>query len=467
MVLQSIASPVVRTITPAISSPVVRTITPVAPAPVVAPSPVRVFANPNPVPLPFAPVAPVTTPVRVAAQPLPAAPQPIPVVSAQPLPVTPQPIPVVSAQPVPIATRPITVANAAVPSSQFHAQDEFGGFTFGYSNENSAKQELHTPDGVTQGSYSYVDANGVTQTVQYVADPINGFRVAGTNIPVADVEAPAVPVMDTDEVKAAKAEFQAAFDEAVARNAAVDEAERKKRSAEPITNDYELPLAPLVPAPAPVPAVTVVTSGSAPFVEPPARLLPFAPLSSPFLVSKISPVPAPIAPIAPTFDPHAISPVAVPSPIRFAPAPAQPVAIPAPVSPQVIGAPQPIPVANVAVPVFVPNTQFHAQDEFGGFSFGFQNGLSTRQESRSPDGVTRGSYSYVDSNGATQTVEYVADSVHGFRVAGTNIPVAHSTSPMVQTLEPVMDTPEVKAAKAEFQAAFDAAVARAAEDTAA
>ena len=38
--------------------------------------------------------------------------------------------------------------------------------------------------GVTTGSYQYVDANGLLQTVNYIADPVNGFRVAGTNLPV-------------------------------------------------------------------------------------------------------------------------------------------------------------------------------------------------------------------------------------------------------------------------------------------
>ena len=45
--------------------------------------------------------------------------------------------------------------------------------------------------GVTTGSYQYVDANGLLQTVNYIADPVNGFRVAGTNLPVG----PAVPAV--------------------------------------------------------------------------------------------------------------------------------------------------------------------------------------------------------------------------------------------------------------------------------
>lgn len=41
-----------------------------------------------------------------------------------------------------------------------------------------------TADGVTRGAYSYVDSNGIVQSVNYEADSVNGFRVAGTNLPV-------------------------------------------------------------------------------------------------------------------------------------------------------------------------------------------------------------------------------------------------------------------------------------------
>merc|ERR1712027_174523 len=116
------------------------------------------------------------------------------------------------------------------PSTQFHAQDEFGQFSFGHAGGPLARTEARNAYGVTTGSYQYIDANGLLQTVNYVADPVNGFRVAGTNLPVG----PAVPaneplaapvfdlplpvaVEDTPEVAAAKAGFQAAFDEAAAR----------------------------------------------------------------------------------------------------------------------------------------------------------------------------------------------------------------------------------------------------------
>merc|ERR1711942_426052 len=133
------------------------------------------------------------------------------------------------------------------PSSQFHAQDEFGQFSFGHAGGPSARTEARNAYGVTTGSYQYIDANGLLQTVNYIADPVNGFRVAGTNLPVAGdapaVEPLAAPVFDlplpvavedTAEVAAAKAEFAAANDAAAAAAAAAPEeaAERKRRDAD-------------------------------------------------------------------------------------------------------------------------------------------------------------------------------------------------------------------------------------------
>merc|ERR1712073_180635 len=80
------------------------------------------------------------------------------------------------------------VATADAANTQYHAQDDFGQFNYGYSNPLSTKQELKTADGVTRGSYSYVDANGIIQTVNYLSDAL-GFRVAATNLPVHHVDA--------------------------------------------------------------------------------------------------------------------------------------------------------------------------------------------------------------------------------------------------------------------------------------
>ena len=136
---------------------------------------------------------------------------------------------------------PVTYAAPIAPyvGSQFHAQDEFGNLNYGYSNLNSAKAEAGNTYGGVHGGYSYVDANGVLQQVQYVADAA-GFRVADSRLPVAPVyngvaptfnpELPVAPV-DTTEVAEAKAAFAEAYAAQEAAVAAV--AERKKREAEP------------------------------------------------------------------------------------------------------------------------------------------------------------------------------------------------------------------------------------------
>merc|ERR1712066_66738 len=111
--------------------------------------------------------------------------------------------------------------------SQFHAQDEFGNLNYGYTNINSVKQEVGNAYGGVTGGYSYVDANGQLQRVEYIADGL-GFRVADSRLPVAPVYdgvAPE-PVQDTPEVAAAKAAHLAAVE-------ATKAGERKRREAEP------------------------------------------------------------------------------------------------------------------------------------------------------------------------------------------------------------------------------------------
>ncbi|TRY78441.1 hypothetical protein TCAL_14398 [Tigriopus californicus] len=89
-------------------------------------------------------------------------------------------------------------------SSQYQAQDEFGNLNYGYANINSAKQEVGNAYGGVTGSYSYVDANGIQQRVDYIADDL-GFLA-----PEA--------VEDTAEVAEAKAKFFEAFEEAKNRD---------------------------------------------------------------------------------------------------------------------------------------------------------------------------------------------------------------------------------------------------------
>lgn len=96
----------------------------------------------------------------------------------------------------------------APAQSQWHAQDVLGQYSYGYSGGPSAKSEVKTLDGVTSGTYSYIDAENKLQTVNYVSDAL-GFRVAATNLPQDNNVAPQA-VEDTAEVKAARAEHLAA-----------------------------------------------------------------------------------------------------------------------------------------------------------------------------------------------------------------------------------------------------------------
>merc|ERR1711899_375425 len=144
--------------------------------------------------------------------------------------------------------------------------------------------------------------------------------------------------------------------------------------------------------------------------------------------------------------------------------------------------------APVAAAPYHPSSQFQAQDEFGNIQYGYSNLNSVKQEVGNTYGGVSGSYSYVDANGQVQTTNYVADHL-GFRVQATNLPVAPAVPevelPVAPVFEgkapvfnpeplvappfnpeplvapvfdpaPLEDTPEVKAAKEAFQAAFEA-----------
>ena len=107
---------------------------------------------------------------------------------------------------VPVAPVAQAVAVPVVPAvstdgTQYHSQDDIGQYSFGYANGESVKQEVKTADGVVRGAYQYVDANGIVQTVNYIADAL-GFRVGATNLPVHHVEGPqAEPVQEAQAVE--------------------------------------------------------------------------------------------------------------------------------------------------------------------------------------------------------------------------------------------------------------------------
>lgn len=106
-------------------------------------------------------------------------------------------------------------------SSQYHSQDNLGQYSYGYNGGLSAKTETKSFDGVTRGSYSYLDAENKLQTVTYTADALNGFRAQATNLPQAPIETRVAPepVQDTPEVAKAKADHMMAIEKAKLRDA--------------------------------------------------------------------------------------------------------------------------------------------------------------------------------------------------------------------------------------------------------
>ena len=275
-----------------------------------------------------------------------------------------QPAPAINAAPIP------NVETETAPvSSQYHAQDEFGQYSFGYSDAESVRQETKTADGVVTGAYRYVDGNGQIQTVEYIADEA-GFRVAGTNLPLFVAAAPE----DTPEVAAAKIQHAQAY-AAVAAAAGEDDYIPDVPSlklAEPENS------APIVYTHQVVQAAPIVYTNQAVQADPVLYPNP-AVQATPIVYTNQAVQAAPVV--------YNVAPVV-----------------------------SPVQVSDVA------NSQFHSQDDFGQYSYGYSDSNSVKQELKTADGVVRGSYSYVDSDGLIQTVNYIADAL-GFRVGATNLPV--------------------------------------------
>merc|ERR1712241_171810 len=176
--------------------------------------------------------------------------------------------------------------------------------------------------------------------------------------------------------------------------------------------------------------------------------------AGPLTAGPVAAAPAIAAPIATAT--YAAAP-AIAAPVATATyAAAAPAIAAAPVAATYAAAAPVVAAAPVAAPA---SSQYQAQDEFGNVAYGYQNINSAKQESGNALGGVTGSYTYADEAGV-HTVNYVADAL-GFRVAGDNLPVApvHAAVAPVNTLAPVVDTPEVVEAKAAFFQAYDAAAA--------
>ena len=97
--------------------------------------------------------------------------------------------------------------------------DSFGQYSFGYSDEAAARSEYKLADGITRGTYSYIDKNGMIHTTEYEAGKDLGFRVKSSSLPQAPM-----PVQETLEVMKAREKHLQLLEEAQKRDK--DESER-------------------------------------------------------------------------------------------------------------------------------------------------------------------------------------------------------------------------------------------------
>lgn len=93
-------------------------------------------------------------------------------------------------------------------------------------------------------------------------------------------------------------------------------------------------------------------------------------------------------------------------------------------------------------------SSYYSQDGLGQYSYGYSGGPSTKTETKTLDGVIRGTYSYLDDNGNLQRVDYIADDIGGYRAAASAFPTVASREAALR-IKQVEDTPEVALAKLE------------------
>nr|XP_012136291.1 PREDICTED: uncharacterized protein LOC100875559 [Megachile rotundata] len=302
----------------------------------------------------------------------------------------------------PIANVWLSPIGSLTPLRQFHIQDGAGGYHYSFTGPHHAKSESSL-NGITQGGYSYIDANGVLQTVTYTADDENGFRVSASNLPQPpknDLQA----VQDTPEVAAAKK----------------NELEELQKSQLRDHSNYQ------------------------------SNILSYKILPSYFSVSQLgkeNEKNLAVREIATTKNPFLLPAseadrIKVPKPDNnLLKASAK---NPSPqqrkneiIQEGTLQSGKLVTLNGLQSPVAVPSSYVlpvlpyrllhsalhHTQDSLGQYDYTYAGDSSAKTESRSLDGTTRGAYSYIDPNGILQQVHYVADH-NGFRVLATNLPEA-------------------------------------------
>ncbi|XP_061399475.1 uncharacterized protein LOC133335187 [Musca vetustissima] len=344
---------------------------------------------------------------------------------------------------------------------QYHTQDELGQYAYGYSDPLSSKQEIRSLDGVTRGSYSYRDADGILQTVDYRADD-TGFHVAATNLPkpighqspipdttatVADTTNSISADSDSESVNSAGEPSDAIYSRSGLRLAESAAAYTKSVPIAAHVRTMELPqsLADTIKV---APTTGIYVSSAAPRNVVVARPLAVAgvPVATKSLLQKVYGFGYPLSK---QYIYSGNMQYLIVLTLTLATVQAKGYIYPVP---SVLLQTPMVATKHITPPKLSQQQQtqvqhYFTQDSLGQYSYGYSEPLSTKQEIRSMDGVTRGSYSYIDAHGLLQTVDYVADQ-SGFHVAATNLPM--------NTPQPVTDTPEVALARKQHLEAHQA-----------
>ena len=267
--------------------------------------------------------------------------------------------------------------------------------------------------------YSYIDANGILQTVAYSADAENGFRVRASNLPQQPTAESLLPVSETPEVAVARRRHLEEFEEIennINRDASSDKtswqvvegqvqgqnipnsvsedykhSQYERDTSEKKSNDYQ-----------------GASNLKNPFLLTGAEALRIEiPKPDPSLLKAERNREGNVQSYQQyqNLGPNAIFQQPLPNVRRTIVAPATSFVLPV------------VPYSRLH------SSLHHTQDSLGQYDYSYVGDTSSKTESRSLDGTTRGAYSYVDANGLLQQVHYIADH-NGFRVIATNLPEA-------------------------------------------
>lgn len=105
------------------------------------------------------------------------------------------------------------MAKAVLPAEDYDPNPQYSyayDIQDGITGDSKSQQESRSGD-VVQGSYSLTDPDGTRRTVEYVADPVNGFNAVVHKEPlVAKVAAPVAYAAPVAKVAAAPIAYAAA-----------------------------------------------------------------------------------------------------------------------------------------------------------------------------------------------------------------------------------------------------------------